>query len=67
MVILVDFLWDYCENLVYARGLPWGITARLCPQEIAFGILEFTAGIPGNPFVFLVHKSSYSLRSSDAP
>ena len=46
MVILVDFLCVSCENLVYARGLLWGITARQCPQEIAFGILKLTTGRP---------------------
>ena len=29
---------------MYARGLLWGNTARQCPQEIAFGILESTLG-----------------------
>ena len=44
MVILVCFLCVSCENLVYARGLLWGNTARQCPQEIAFGIPEVTVG-----------------------
>ena len=51
--ILSRFLCNSCENLVYARenlvyarGLPWGNTARVCPQEIAFGILELTMGVP---------------------
>ena len=44
MVILVQFLWFSCENLVYARGLLWGNTARQCPQKITFGILKSTIG-----------------------
>ena len=38
------FLCVSCENLVYARGLLWGITARLCLQEITFGIQKSTMG-----------------------
>ena len=53
--ILVCFLWDSCENLVYARGFPWGNTARQCPQEIAFGILELTVGDHADPCVATVH------------
>ena len=51
MVILVDFLCVSCENLVYARGLLLGNTARQCPQEIAFGILKLTTGGPAGPCV----------------
>ena len=45
-VILAKILCVSCENLVYARGLLWGNTARQRPQEIAFGIPELTAGDP---------------------
>ena len=45
-VILVGFLCFSCENPVYARGLLWGNTGRLCLQEITFGILKSTMGCP---------------------
>ena len=57
-VILAKILCVSCENLVYARGLPWGNTARQCPQEIAFGISEVTMG---GPCKLLCHNASQTL------